>query len=181
MEGSTILTVAPEGAIGVGRGIVLSIHRAAIEGARIGEIRSAFERASELAPRGLVALSVFRLSPEFPLDVNVGSNRAELASLLRVLDRIFIAHATIIEFGGIRAMTMRTLSRAVSLVARPRAAMRTFDGLTDAVTWLLPHAKRVDAATEPGAYVQLYRDVDRALDELDVRRGRAPRVSSAPS
>jgi len=100
-------------------------------------------------------LGAFRLTPEFPIDINVGDNHGELA--------------------GIRAAVMRALMRAVRMVARPRAPFADFDAMSAGVAWLLPHAERVGAPAEFRTYAELYRQVDRQLAELDARRGRSGR------
>lgn len=167
----SVVSLEPEGCLAIDSGVVLGIHRAPIQGARVAEVRRAIEAAAQSAPKGLLSIGVFRLSPEFPLGVTATTNVQELAELLRTVDRLCVAHATIIEFGGLRAAAMRTMARAIYALARPRSAYSDFDGLTDAVTWLRPYAERVGAKTDYATYLRLYREVERELDELDVRRG----------
>ncbi len=174
-----ILSLAPEGCIAFDRGILLSVHRAPVFGARVGEVRRAIETAASLAPRGLVSIGVFRLSPEFPLGTGALSNVEELAGLLRAFERHAVAQATILDFGGMRAAAMKAMIRAIVAIARPRVALATFDRLTDAVTWVLPHAARARAPRDHAAYLRLYQTVERQLDELDARRGATRRSARA--
>ena len=164
------LSVRPEGAIAFDRGIHLAIHRAPIQGSRVAEVRAAVDRSAQLAPRGVVSINVFRLVPEFPIDIDLADNQSELVALLRSIDRQFVACASIIEFGGVRGAVMRMVSRAVTTLARPRAAIRDFDTVTEGATWLRAYAERVGAPTDLGSYVRLYREVDRQLEILDTQR-----------
>jgi hypothetical protein len=151
----------------VRHGVVLGIHRAPIQGPRVGEIARSVVKAAEAHPGGLVQLGVFRLSPEFPLTTGFDSNTAELADLLRAIDSTFVACANVLEFGGVRAAAMRVATRAVCLLARPRASIETFDRLSDGIAWLLPHARLVGAHCQAPLYLELYREADRLLALMD--------------
>jgi hypothetical protein len=168
---ATLLSLSPEGCIAVDSGVVLGIYRAPIKGARVGEVQSAILEAAARCPGGLVSVGVFRLSPEFPIGIDVDQNRAELAELLRTLDRVLAANANVIEFGGIRAAAMRLICRAIRVIARPRSPGAEFARLSDAITWLRPHAARVGVPCDPAFYVRLYREVEQHLEQLDVERG----------
>ena len=122
---------------------------------------------------------MFRLSPEFPIGVDAGGNRAELAELWRMIDASTRAMAIVVEFGGIRAAVMKLMTRAVQILVRPRAAIGEFDRLSDAIGWLRPHAARAVAPEDPATYYRLYQETARCLDELDMERNVVPTARSA--
>ncbi|MBI2388196.1 MAG: hypothetical protein HYV09_01155 [Deltaproteobacteria bacterium] len=162
-----VLAARPEFCLAADRGAVVGIHRAPLHGPLLKAIREALQIAVDAHPAGLVCLSVFRLSRHFPLDPGFDKNVRELADTLRAIDRMVIANATLIEFGGVRAVAMRLASRAVIKLARPRAEMADFDRLTDAIAWVLPFAKRAGAPSDHMSWVKLYRHAERHLPDLD--------------
>lgn len=164
--GPRVLVQRAEECVVFERGVVVSIHRAPVRGARLSEIRRAIDLVAPDHPRGLVMLSAFRLSPRFPLGPGFDDNVGELAETLRAIERSSAAIANVIEFGGVRAAAMRLASRAVRTLARPRCAMEQFDRLSDAVVWLRPHADRALGPIDPATYVRLYREADRILAAL---------------
>lgn len=168
-----IVSLHPEGCFAFRDGVLFSIQRAPVQGPRVAEFGRVIEVAEKLAPRGVLCVGVFRLSPEFPVSISATNNLKELADVLRAFERVCVASASILEFGGVRAAAMRTMMRAIYAIARPRSAFADFDGLTDAVTWLRPYAERMRAPVDYASYLRLYREVERELDELDIRRGAA--------
>lgn len=165
-----ILVLEPAMAIGFERGIMVGIYRAPLEGERLATARRAFAYASAHSPRGVVFLTAFRLTPEFPIGMSAGQNRDELAAVWREVDRSAVAIAALIEFGGMRAAMMRLLTRAVFAFARPKTPFRDFAGLSDAVAWLRPRAEDAGLPTDYRTYVALYQRLDRELAALDARR-----------
>lgn len=170
IEAPVVLTRRPESALVWTGSALVAIHRALLDGPQLAEVRRAVDVAAAAQPDGLVLLTAYRLSPEFPLRPGFDTDLRELAETLRALDRVLAACATVIEFGGVRAAALRAASRAVLSLARPRAAMGYFDRISDAIPWLLPHAEAVGGPSDPAAYVRLYRAAERALAEVDAER-----------
>lgn len=162
-----VLSRTAQGCSVLERGAIVSIRRAPIQGAEGANALRGIERAAALHPPGTVLLSVFRLSPRFPIAVETEMNLRELAETLRSIDRHLVANAVVLEFGGVRAAAMRLATRAVWSLARPRAVMSMHDRLSDAISWLLPHARAVGAPDDAATYVRLYRLAERGLDEVD--------------
>lgn len=165
-----VLTRRPESCLLQSGGALVAIRRAPLDRAQLADVRRAMDEAVSNHAGGLVMLSAFRLSPDFPLRPGVDTDLRELADTLRALDRALAASATVIEFGGIRGAAMRVASRTVWSLARPRAVMGHFERLSDAVAWLLPHARVIGAPDDAATYVRLYREADRILEELDAER-----------
>lgn len=147
------------------RGALVGIRRAPIGNDELPELRLAFERASSAHPSGLVMLLAVRLSPEFPLAPGFDHNLRELADLLRLIDRVLVATAVVIEFGGIRASAMRAATQVVRALARSRGEMALFSRFFEAVDWLLPRARAVGAPDDVPTYLRLYRAADEVLAE----------------
>lgn len=166
-----VVSSRPEGVVLAREGAVVAIHLAPLQGERLTEIRLGIEAAARRHPSGLVLLSAFRLSPRFPLAPGFDSNIQELAANLRALDRVLVAIAGVVEFDGLRAAAFQAASRAVHVVARPRAALETFRRLSEALVWLAPHASRVGLPADPALFVRLYREADRRLLTLDTVTG----------
>lgn len=174
MSEISVISVRPEGVVLARQGAVVGIRRAPMHGPVLGELRRGIEQVAEAHPEGLVFLSVFRLSPRFPLVPGFDSNTRELADLLKVLDRTIAAIAQVHELDGVRAAAMRVATRTVLALARPRARIELFERVTDGVVWLLPHARRVGAPDDVASYLELYREADRALARMDEDELRAP-------
>ncbi len=173
-DGTIVLSERPEGVLLGRAGTVVGIRRAPLHGAVLAELRAGFERGLAEHPKGLVCLTAYRLSPRFPLGVGFDSNTGELSETLRVLDRSIIASAHVLEFGGVRAAAMRAATLAVTLLARPRAPIASFDRLTDAIAWLRPHAEAAGVAHDPATFVALYAEAERRLAAMDGTLGDAP-------
>jgi hypothetical protein len=123
-----VVSSRPEGVtLAIGAAVV-GIRRAPLQGPVLGELREGYARAASAHPGGLALVNVFRLCPRFPLQPGYDSNRGELASLLRVLDRTLVASAHVIELGGVRAAAMRIATKAVVVLARPRVAIEASIG-----------------------------------------------------
>lgn len=147
--------------------MVAGIRRAPVQGPVVAELRDAIGAAAAAWGQPLVCLSAFRLSPRFPLAPGFDGNVAELADLLRVFDRHMVAHAQVHEFDGIRAGAMRLATRAVVLLARPKATLATFERVSDAAAWLALQARAVGAAEDVATYLGLYREADVLLARMD--------------
>lgn len=148
-------------------GVLVAIRRATFRSGELGDVRRAMEVAAAAHPRGLVMLTAVRLSPVFPVDVGSSRSLSELAETVRFLDRVLVANATVVELGGIRAAALRLVSRATWQLAGLRGALGHFDRLSDAIGFLIPHARAIGASDDPATYVQLYRHVERELAALD--------------
>lgn len=140
-------------------GVVVSIHRALLDGPAL----SAFaESVESVAPEGLVLLTIFRLDPRYPLTPSFDTAIPELVATLRRIERRFTAIAAVPEFGGVRRASLRVVSRAVWTLAQPRCEQAIFDRMTDAARWLgerAPDGPARDLAT----YFHLYRAADARL------------------
>ncbi|UJR84581.1 hypothetical protein [Sandaracinus amylolyticus] len=162
-----VLVDRPEASLVQLGGALVSIRRSPLRGARLVEAGRAIERAASASPRGLVLLTAFRLSRGHPIEPGFDANARELAETLRAVERLLVANAVLIEFDGMLATATRALVRTVWTLVRPRAAMGQFVRLSDAITWLLPHARSIGATDDPAAYVRLYRDAERRLEDHD--------------
>lgn len=167
IDASRLVMLRPHAAIAFERGAVVAIHLAPMLGARLTDTRAAVEAAAALAPRGLAVITVFRLSHRFPFAPGWDSNMGELSDTLRALDRSMAANALVIEFGGLRAAGARLAMRTVRALARPRSPSADFDSLTEAVRWIAPHARGVDAPDDFATYRSLYDEAARGLATLD--------------
>jgi hypothetical protein len=170
LDATVVLARRPESCLLMCRGALVAIRRAPLDSAQLEDARRAFAIAAEASPRGVVMLTAFRLSPEFPLHAGFDTNVAELAETLRIVGRSVVANASVVEFGGVRGAAMRVATRTVWALARPRAAMAQFERLSDAIGWLLPHAAAIGAADDAATYARLYREADHALQQIDVAR-----------
>ena len=145
-------------------GAVLGIRRAPVDGAYIEELHRALDADAGSEKR--VLLIAYRLSPDFPIELENTTGAKQWVPLLRELERSIAAYAMITEFGGVRAASMRAITRLAWSLARPRIELGTFWRLTDAVSWVAPRAQRVGALDDPAQLVRLYRTADRMLAEI---------------
>ncbi|AKF03040.1 hypothetical protein DB32_000189 [Sandaracinus amylolyticus] len=146
---------------------LVSIRRSPLRRARLVEAGRAIERAASAHPRGCVLLSVLRLSRGHPIEPGFDANARELAETLRAVDRVLVANAVVVEFDGMLAVATRALVRTVWALARPRASMAQFARMSDAITWMLPHARAIGAPDDAASYVRLYREAERRLEDHD--------------
>ena len=160
---SEVLIERPEACTVVERGALVTVRRAMYDGAQLRELCDAVARVAPSHPRGLVKLMTLRLSPAFPIGLDVESSLAEMADTARALDRMIVAHAVVLEYTGVRATATRVLGRTIWTLVRPRAAMAIFDRISDAVGWLAPMARTVGALDDPAAYMRCHREAERVL------------------
>lgn len=168
-----LLIRRPEACVVLERGAIIIVRRAAYDTAQVLELCDAIAHVAPEHPRGLVSLTTLRLSPAFPIVPGFDANITELAGAARAVDRAVVAHATVLDFSGVRASAARLMGRAIWSLARPRASMAFFDRMTDALGWLTPLARQVGALDDPAAYVRRHRDAERLLgpDEALARSG----------
>ncbi|MCZ7684165.1 MAG: hypothetical protein M5U28_37475 [Sandaracinaceae bacterium] len=171
-SGPAVITSSAEGCMLAYRGAVVGIRRAPVDARYLANLYRAVATASAAGPGKAVMMTAYRLSPDFPIDVTHTWEAEEYLAPLREIDRAVAAYAMLVEFGGLRAIGMRAVTRAVWSLARPRAALGTFDRLADAIAWLAPRAQLVGALDEPAEYVRLYRTADRILDGIDAEARR---------
>lgn len=179
VDAPRVLIRRPEACTVLERGALIGVRRAAYDGPQLLELLHAIERVAPEHPTGLVSLTTLRLSPAFPLHVGFDADLSALADAARGVDRAVVAHATVLDFTGVRASAARLMGRAIWSLAKPRASMAFFSRLTDAVEWLTPHARAVGALDDLPTYVRRHRDAERilgpddALPRTDPRRERS--------
>lgn len=162
-----LLIRRPQTCVTFHRGAFVSIRRAMLDRADLGRFQEAVEATARDHEDGLVLLAAFRLDPRFPIRADFDPDVEGLADTLRALDRRFIAVASVLEFGGVRAAAMRVASRAVWAVVRPSPTMADFERVGEAAHWLAAQATAAGAPADPASYVRAYRATSRHLAELD--------------
>jgi hypothetical protein len=164
---AALIASGPEGCILVGQGAVVTIRRAPVDGRHVADVHRALSTVRESGHEKAVMLSVFRLSPRFPVEVADTRRAGDYAATWRTLDRHVAAYAMVIEFGGVRGAGLRAITRALWAIARPQAQLGIFERLTDAAAWLAPFAAVTCPEADPATYVRLYREADAILERID--------------
>lgn len=157
----------PEACLGLVDGALVGIRRAMLTPADLACFRDAVVSACETRPAGLVMLTVFRLDPRFPLQVDFDTDLSAFVQTLRDVDGRLRAIASVLEFGGVRAAAMKMATRAVWATGRPRSRMAIFDRVTDASQWLAAQGGETGAPRSGATYLRAYRTVDGWLREMD--------------
>jgi len=156
-----------KGCIVVQHGMVVVIRRAPVDAHHVADLHRALAAARRQGSGQVVMLTAYRLSPDFPIEVENTTSGPKYVPTLREMDRAVAAYAMVVELGGVRAASLRAIARLVWALARPRAALGIFDRLTDAVSWLAPRAQEVGAPGDPRELVRLYRIADQILESID--------------
>ena len=156
-----------KGCIVVQHGMVVVIRRAPVDARHVADLHRALESAQGPGSGRVVMLTAYRLSPDFPIEVENTTSGPKYVPTLREMDRAVAAYAMVVELGGVRAASLRAIARLVWALARPRAALGIFDRLTDAVSWLAPRGREIGAPGDSREYVQLYRIADQILESID--------------
>lgn len=167
VAGPVVIASDAKGCVVAQRGMVVVIRRAPVDARHVADLHRALAAAQGPGSGRVVMLTAYRLSPDFPIEVENTTSGPEYVPTLREMDRVVAAYAMVVEFGGVRAASLRAIARLVWVLARPRVVLGVFDRLTDAVSWIAPRAQEVGAPGDPREYVRLYRIADQILESLD--------------